>query len=173
MDVVYLLCAGGTISLPMTGYDKELFRAVVACRQARFDAPSRTFHIEDTEPNRLVIEKLLGKRTYAIADEASGSLSVRNFFSLEPEGRAAIPASPKDERADAPEYFAPEWKEKLETELRARKYSPRTRSTYLHYNRSLCRLLRKTPKEITEDDIQKYLAFQEKDLKLSASSMNL
>ena len=173
MDVVYLLYTGGAILLPMTGYDKELFRAVAACRHARFDATSRTFHIEDTETNRLGIEKLLGNRTYAIADEASGFLSVRNFFSREPEGCVAIPASPNDERADTPEYFPPEWKEKMETELRARKYSPRTRATYLHYNRSLCRLLRKPPEDITGDDIQRYLAFQEKDLKLSASSMNL
>ncbi|MCL2600868.1 MAG: phage integrase N-terminal SAM-like domain-containing protein, partial [Treponema sp.] len=176
MDVVYLLYTGGTILLPMHGYDKQLFRAVASCWQARFDAPSRTFHIEDTETSRLGIEKLLGSRTYVIADEANGSVIVRNFLSRELEGLAVSPSvsvSPDGERADAPEYFSPHWKEKLETELRARKYSPRTRTTYLHYNRSLCRSSRKAPEDITGDDIQAYLAFQEKDLKLSASSMNL
>jgi site-specific recombinase XerD len=77
-------------------------------------------------------------------------------------------------RAKAPpEIFAGIWLEKLETEMRARKYSPRTMRSYIHYNREFCRIIRKVPGMATEDDIKKYLAYLDKELDLSTSAMNL
>jgi site-specific recombinase XerD len=65
-----------------------------------------------------------------------------------------------------------DWRLKLETELRSRKYSPRTRSVYIHFNRMLCRVLQKTPEEINSDDVKQFLAIMEKD-GYSAAAMNL
>jgi site-specific recombinase XerD len=72
-----------------------------------------------------------------------------------------------------PEYFSPAWQEKLITELRSRKYSPKTAASYLHYNRTFCRTMLKKPEDITAEDITTYLAYLDKKRDLSASSMNL
>jgi site-specific recombinase XerD len=72
-----------------------------------------------------------------------------------------------------PDMFSNEWHEKLESELCSRKYSPKTRSAYIHYNRTLCRHFQKSPEQITAEDIKAYIAYQEKAMNLSSSSMNL
>ncbi|MDR0760324.1 MAG: site-specific integrase, partial [Treponema sp.] len=71
------------------------------------------------------------------------------------------------------EYFLPVWQEKLITELRSRKSSPKTIASYLHYNRAFCRALGKNPEDVTKEDITTYLAYLDKKRDLSSSSMNL
>lgn len=65
------------------------------------------------------------------------------------------------------------WQSKLETELRSRKYSPRTQRIYLYFTRLLCNILQKTADEILPDDIKQFLSIIEKNKEYSASSMNL
>ena len=183
MDVAYLFYKDGTFSLPMSGYDKELFGAISKCPRTRFDSFSHTFYIENTKAGRPDIKKALGKRAYVMINETTGSVSVRNFLSPAPKNHtteetfrpsaASFPAIPSCEPADTVEHFPPHWMEKLETELRARKYSPKTRIAYANHNKALCRFSRKPPEDIATDDMQKYLAHLEKEKKLSASSMNL
>ena len=48
--------------------------------------------------------------------------------------------------------------EKLETELKIRNLSPRTRNTYLEHNQKFIEFIKKKPEEITTDDIKLYLA---------------
>jgi len=72
-----------------------------------------------------------------------------------------------------PEKLSVQFKEKLEAELRARKYSAQTRRAYIYYNRLICRTLQKTPEEIRSDDVTNFLALMEKDKKYSASALNL
>jgi len=72
-----------------------------------------------------------------------------------------------------PEKFTERWQERLDAELRSRKYSPRTRRCYIYYNRLLCRTLGKIPEEIRPDDLTRFLATVERDREYSASSMNL
>jgi site-specific recombinase XerD len=100
--------------------------------------------------------------------EKAGSVAVSG---AEPEcvgDRACLTRSiPK------PDFFSPQWQEKLITELRSRKYSPKTAASYLHYNRAFCRTLRKKPESITREDITTYLAYLDKQRDLSSSSMNL
>lgn len=69
--------------------------------------------------------------------------------------------------------FSKHWQIRLETELRARKYSSHTHDLYLYYNRLLCNMLQKTPEEILQEDITRFLAIMEKSKGYSASSMNL
>jgi site-specific recombinase XerD len=97
-------------------------------------------------------------------------------------GAASVRGLPSDSHGDAvclarakppPEIFAGIWLEKLETELRARKYSPRTMRSYIHYNREFCRVIQKIPDAVTEDDVKKYLAYLDGELDLSTSAMNL
>jgi site-specific recombinase XerD len=72
-----------------------------------------------------------------------------------------------------PEMFTGVWLEKLEIELRARKYSFRTIQAYIHYNKAFCRTVRKAPDAANGEDIKKYLAYLDKTLDLSTSAMNL
>jgi site-specific recombinase XerD len=71
------------------------------------------------------------------------------------------------------EYFSQDLKKKLETELRSRKYSAKTRIAYIHYNQSLCRWLKKPPQSVIPEDIKRYLAYQETEKQFSASTLNL
>ncbi|MDR2103776.1 MAG: tyrosine-type recombinase/integrase [Treponema sp.] len=90
--------------------------------------------------------------------------------------------NPKDASGDAaclagaltpPDRFSDQWRRSLETELRSRKYSPKTIRSYIHYNRAVCRKLQKEPEHITAEDIKAYLAYLDKERNLSTSSMNL
>ena len=47
--------------------------------------------------------------------------------------------------------------EKLEKELVARKYSPKTIKTYLHYNDNFLKFSGKNPHEISNTDVKDYL----------------
>jgi integrase/recombinase XerD len=75
--------------------------------------------------------------------------------------------------ASLPEKLSVQLKEKLEAELRSRKYSVQTRRAYIYYNRLICRTLQKTPEELRPDDVTKFLALMEKEKKYSASALNL
>jgi site-specific recombinase XerD len=77
------------------------------------------------------------------------------------------------EALDLPEMFSPLWAAKLESELRSRKYSPQTIRSYLHYNKHCCRRLQKRPEDLTAGDVRNYLAYLDKTLDLSTSSMNM
>ncbi|MDR1352165.1 MAG: tyrosine-type recombinase/integrase [Treponema sp.] len=103
-----------------------------------------------------------------VAKAGADGVSVRGFAASD-RGDAACLSRAKPQ----PEIFAGHWLEKLETELRARKYSPRTVLSYVHYNRAFCSFIRKTPDAVDEEDIKKYLAYLDKSLDLSTSSMNL
>jgi site-specific recombinase XerD len=74
---------------------------------------------------------------------------------------------------ELPDQFTVPWGEKLESELRSRKYSLNTRSAYIHYNHALCQWLQKSPESVTDEDIKRYLSFMEKTESSAASSMNL
>jgi hypothetical protein len=72
--------------------------------------------------------------------------------------------------SSVPEKLNEYWRVKLETELRSRRYSPKTRNTYIYFIRTLCRILQRTPEEISPDDVKQYLAIMEKK-GYSASAM--
>jgi site-specific recombinase XerD len=78
-----------------------------------------------------------------------------------------------EEALALPDRFSDLWRKNLETELRSRKYSPKTIRSYIHYNRALCRTLQKPPESIDTEDIKRYLAYLDKERDLSTSSMNL
>jgi site-specific recombinase XerD len=77
------------------------------------------------------------------------------------------------EALDLPEKFSSSWALRLESELRSRKYSRPTIRSYLHYNRYFCKRVQKCPEDVVPEDIKNYLAYLDKTLDLSASSMNL
>jgi len=72
-----------------------------------------------------------------------------------------------------PEKLSKYWQNKLEDELRARKYSPKTQKAYVYFNCLFLRKLQKLPNEICQEDITKFLALMEREKNYSASSINL
>jgi len=75
--------------------------------------------------------------------------------------------------AKLPEKLSDYWLNKLDAQMRIRKYSVKTRDVYIYYNKLICRTLQKTPEEIYSDDITEFLALMEKDREYSASAVNL
>lgn len=74
---------------------------------------------------------------------------------------------------ELPGTFSAVWIEKLDAELRARKYGAKARAAYIHQNENLCRWLQKAPPAVTAEDIRQYLAFREHHEGASASSLDL
>jgi integrase/recombinase XerD len=69
--------------------------------------------------------------------------------------------------------FPRQWEMKLETEMRAAKYSRQTRHSYIYFNRFLCHNRQKLPEEIQAYDIKQFLAAVEKGRDYSAATLNL
>jgi site-specific recombinase XerD len=72
-----------------------------------------------------------------------------------------------------PERLSDHWRNLLDIELCARKYSPQTRRAYIYYNKLICRTLQKPADEITPLDVTRFLANMEKSGEYSSSAMNL
>jgi site-specific recombinase XerD len=101
----------------------------------------------------------------------------------EPSVRSSLSNNPHIEKIDdrtclaasvsLPDMFSRVWVQRLETELRSRKYSPKTLESYIYYNRAFCRNMQKRPEDIDSEDIKVYLAYLDKIRDLSTSSVNL
>ncbi|MCL2802077.1 MAG: site-specific integrase [Treponema sp.] len=74
---------------------------------------------------------------------------------------------------ELPEMFSKYWQDRLENEMRVRKFSVKTQNTYIYFNKLICRTFQKFPEDIYNEDITEFLALLEKDKNYSASSMNL
>jgi site-specific recombinase XerD len=87
--------------------------------------------------------------------------------------RNAGSLNPLSTNQNKTEYFSASWTEQLETALHARKYSPRTIKSYLHYNRAFCGFAAKMPEDVTSEDINRYIAHLDRTFKFSAATMNM
>jgi site-specific recombinase XerD len=185
MDVVYLFYENDAIRLPLFAYDKVLFARILHTRICRWDNYSQRFTLKQKDRAALIKEALEGIPYVEVDANRGKPIYVGNFFShIEAAGEAgeeALDGAAKTVGAGEapvgreypPDMLSGEWITKMETELRSRKYSPKTRAAYAHYNKALCRFLQKTPEDVTPEDIKKYLSHQEKEKDLSSSSMNL
>jgi site-specific recombinase XerD len=182
MDVVYLFYENGNIRIPFYNYDKSLFLKLVKTRIGFWDR-SRSQYIVKSEYGDTLISDVFAGRPYVEVEKhpetpiiVGGFLNQSQTFDFPNEAAASLQTM--DDKADVlhrplPDMFSPSWQAKLEAEMRSQKYSPRTITSYIYHNRDLCRRLQKPPEEITSEDIKSYLAYQNKHLNLSASTMNL
>ena len=188
MDAVYLFFENENIRIPFYNYDKGLFTQLVNSRLGHWVQSGRQYSIPRSKYDRDRLAKIFSGRPFVEVDrEPDNPVIVNGFFSdnqsapqeIEPSAaNAALPETRfvPDTRTPAgslSDHFFDTWREKLETELRSRKYSPHTRTAYVNYNQALCQWLQKTPDAVTNEDIKRYLAFLEKAGHLSASSINL
>jgi site-specific recombinase XerD len=193
MEVVYFFCESSrqgenTIRIPFFGYDKRLFRLFAAQGGGVWNNGRQEFIFrQDTNINRF--EQVFATVPCVVVENNSSEQPrIFGFFERlweqSPVTRPAqqakqsgahpvIPAVTMLGPLPLPEKFSEQWRLRLEAALRSRKYSSRTQSLYIYFNRLLCRTLQKTPEEIDGDDIIDFLAIMEKDKDYSASSLNL
>ena len=187
MQVVYLFYEDGKIRVPFFDFDAGLFAKIKNTNLAWWNKERQQFILHAKHGDDLIAQAL-GKLPYVAVNRSDTRPVWVDNFAYQPakNGAAAPPAlnaapcvqRPRAVRPAPPvpaaaSLFPEYWRKKMETELRARKYSPRTMRAYMHYNQALCGYLQKEPEAVTQEDIKNYLAYQEKDLKLSCSSMNL
>jgi site-specific recombinase XerD len=194
MEVVYLFRKEGRMEVPFYDYDPVLFKQFIYFGIGQWDNAGRRFIVPDGSVDDRQLRGMFRKRPFEIYDEKTNSFTVSNFFnrpwgsscpasdSPAPSPTGPVPAclalQMNDEDCLAgsislPDPFSAGWADRLESELRSRKYSSRTIKIYLYYNRSFCRRMQKRPEDMTGEDIKNYLSWLDKTRDLSASSMNL
>jgi site-specific recombinase XerD len=191
MDVVYLFYENSGVRVPFFDYDADLFSRLCSSRLGRWDNAGKQYVISNSDgSSKTKLGALFNSRHYIEVDKRMpmpvvvNCLPYRSLTSRKTPPPPPIPSSrcrPEIYSAPGmhapvhrlPEQFSDVWREKLEYELRSRKYSIRTIEAYIYYNKVLCRWIQKTPEKITSEDIKNYLAYREKTLNLSSSSLNL
>jgi site-specific recombinase XerD len=153
MQVVYVIREDNQIKIPFSENDTALLQQLSRLGTGFWDRASRQFVLPGNAPftfrstERVLVETSTNSTT---------PIKVDGFFSPPPQN-----------------FFPAAWLKRLETELHARKYSPRTIKAYRYYNQNCCQVVQKIPDDIESRDIKAYLAYLNSARDFSASSMNL
>jgi site-specific recombinase XerD len=168
MCIVYILYNGKEAVIPFYDYDEALFLALTTRRFGYWDASLKIFRLKERIDTAIAASVFSGKVLVEAGPEPF--LKVSGFFKAhwergkEPERIEAAPVL--DRFPDAPRMHL------LETELRARKYSPRTVKIYLHFVCDFLRFSENFPEEEVNAALKAYIAHLESE-GYAASSMNL
>jgi len=189
MEVVYLFYESGSIRIPFFDYDQRLFRMLLSVGGGTWDTIRKEFvfkrngdmmrfnrissyipnvHVLENAANSIRIFGLRGRQWQGMTDTSFTKKSVKDTVFIMPDIFVPVPLPPP-----VSDKFPKYWEIKLETEMRAAKYSRQTRNHYLYYNRFLCHNLQKYPEEIQSEDIKQFLAAVEKGRDYSAATLNL
>jgi site-specific recombinase XerD len=174
MEVVYLFHESQSIRIPFFDYDKNLFTKLISTRLGAWEQAMHQYRVPSKNYEK--IRQLLSDMPRVeVKNDLTNSAEVSVYFGKNQEINTPIfyDTAPPDTEICSLEYFSPELQKRIETELRSRKYSAKTRDAYIHYNQSLCRWLKKTPQSVSPEDIKRYLAYHEKEKQFSASTLNL
>jgi site-specific recombinase XerD len=192
MRVLYLIREGDSVKIPFYGYDVLFFLRLKSLEIGSWNGAAFQFIV----PAEMLTEAIIGtfvndgRVVVAIGKDPESPAAVyglfdgKNLQNLQfPKSRAPaaknVSAGPRVDAdtlrpgQDRAAYFSPFWTEQLETELHARKYSPRTINSYHHYNHAFCEFVFKTPEQATSEDINRYIAYLDRTFKFSASTMNM
>jgi site-specific recombinase XerD len=172
MQVVYVIHEDGKIKIPFREDDTALLRHLAGLGAGFWDSASRQFVLPGNVPmtfrsaERVLVE---------ISADPAIPIRVDGFFTRPLPVHQAIVLDTEStvKSQEQQNYFSDAWLERLETELHARKYSPRTIKSYRHYNQAFCNFTKKRPEEITGDDVTRYISYLDHQFKFSASTMNM
>jgi site-specific recombinase XerD len=189
VNVVYLFYDEGRIDIPFYDYDKLLFKKLTYTKLGVWDCRRRVYEISPRPVSEGALDRVLdGMIRVKVGKDPDNPVMVLGFLGARWDWGARRTGSLPDSKnarnvsndrgcliqaMALPERFTGDWIDKLEVELHARKYSPQTIGSYVHYNKAFCRVVQKGPKEILPEDIREYLAYLDKTLDLSAASVNL
>jgi site-specific recombinase XerD len=177
MNILYLIHEGNTVKIPFYGCDVLYFQRLKSLNIGHWDAAALQFVV----PYEMLTEAITGTFVHdgrVVVETGKASImrdAVSGFFDAATipvfeTASARIPAVKPGE--DETVYFSSFRKEQLETELRARKYSPRTIKTYLHFVRDFFRFSANFSEEQAKTALKAYIAHLERQ-GYAASSMNL
>jgi site-specific recombinase XerD len=183
MNTVYIFFDNDNVRIPFSDYDKGLFDQLIKSRMGHWENNDQQYHISRSSYNPDQLKTILDGKTYVeVGKEADNPVIVNGFITGgKDEPDETITVSPETNpipdilipSENLPDQFPDYWCKKLEIEIRARKYSPKTRQSYIYYNIELCRWLQKPPEEVNNGDIKRYLAFLEETKQQSAATLNL
>lgn len=198
MDVVYLFYDEKRIVIPFYDYDKRLFAELMHTKLGLWNYRGRAYEISPGPASEEMLDRVFaGMVRVRVGREPDKPVAVQGFLGAgwgeaascrgepgqgrtlplpEGENGGDIPVDDRDcliRSVGLPERFTKVWIDKLETELRARKYSPKTVAAYVHYNKAFCKTVQKGPEDIRSEDVKGYLAYLDKSRDLSAASVNL
>jgi len=191
MNVVYFFREKDSVRIPLFAYDYRLFCLLVSMNGGRWDKGRHEFifgrglnadnfrQIASYIPYVWVDNDSSAEPVYffgghkipddfTVNDDSVNDASVNNTPVCLPQNIFSMSGHFHD-----PKIFPDHWQNKLEAELRARKYSSQTRRSYIYYNSLICQTLQKLPEEINSYDVTQFLAIVERDREYSASSINL
>ena len=191
MEVVYFFYESGVIRIPFFDFDQPLFHLFITAGGGTWDAVRKEFvfkrngdtkrfnriisyipnvHVLENDPNPVRVFGLRERKWQDLPETCPAKKSVEDTVRPSKKAECPVPVPlPPPESDKFPKY----WEKKLETEMRAAKYSGKTRYNYLYYNRFLCHNLQKLPEEIQSEDIKQFLADVEKGRDYSAATLNL
>jgi site-specific recombinase XerD len=190
MRVLYLIHEGDSVKIPFYGYDPLYFQRLRSLGIGFWNDAAFQFVVPQGMLTRAITGVFVGdgRVVVEIGKDPAALVVVYGLFDGEifksPQSRPPVSETPPilDEDTSGPipqsnqdrtECFSSFWTEQLETELHARKYSPRTINSYLHYNRAFCGFVSKMPEDVTSEDINRYIAYLDRTFKFSASTMNM
>jgi site-specific recombinase XerD len=185
MNTVYIFFDNDNVRIPFSDYDKGLFNQLIKSNMGHWENNGQQYHISRSSYDPDQLRTILDGKTYVeVGKEADNQVIVNGFITGgKDEPAINIPAAAPSEsktianitvpEGEPPNQFPDYWHKKLEIEIRARKYSPKTRISYIYYNIELCRWLQKPPEEVNNGDIKRYLAFLEETKQQSAATLNL
>jgi len=180
MDIIYIFCERAVLRIPLFNYDKLVFSLLKAHGGAWDQANKHFLFSLDKVVNFGSILK--GVPLVWVDENTSNPPKISGF--LERQWNSTLMDTEKTEQqvarkitdtsiTSSPEKFSDYWQAKLEEEMRARKYSKNTISSYIYFNRMLCRTMQKMPEEMRSEDVPCFLASVEKGKEYSAASINL
>jgi site-specific recombinase XerD len=168
MRIVYVLYDGKETFIPFYDYDEALFLALATRRLGYWDSYLKVYRLKERIGADVAASVFSGRTLVEAGPEPL--LKVSGFF------RAHWERGQEPERIEAPPVPDAVSDDSLmrlfETELRARKYSPRTIKTYLHFVRDFFRVSANFPVEQAKTALKAYIARLESQ-GYAASSMNL
>ena len=182
MEVAYIFSKNNSVNIPFFDYDRQLF-LLLKNMGGVWNNDRREFTFNSiVKPEKFASIALY--IPYVFVDEDSHKQpSVSGFWERSWGKEQDAKGAHSDNELNfakidlvqthLPEKFSAHWKGKLEAELRAKKYSRKTQSSYLYFNSLFCNTLQKTPEEICHDDFTGFLAGLEKSREYSAASLNL
>jgi len=187
MNIVYLFCEDNSVKIPFLNYNKKIyyqfmqfggvwdgdFYGFIFKQKINLNQLKSFFNIICLITNNTKDSCIPKIHYYGFLDEPckknENSASLHNQSSISYDISYDISYENNNHLEKLPEHLL----NKLNVELRSRKYSLKTQKAYVYYVRLLCRTLQKSPEEINHDDVTEFLAIIEKDRKYSTSSINL
>ena len=179
MEIIYAFMESKRIRIPLFNYDTRLYSFFIS-RGGVWDKMHSEFFLDGNTNIERMHRAGLGIPVVLVTEQSPVPMRVFGFLER-PWEQTVFYKKPKTECTVAvpvplppavSDKFPKHWEIKLETELRARKYSRQTRLNYIYYNRFLCHNLQKFPEEIQSYDIKQFLAAVEKGRDYSAATMN-